>query len=282
MEATDINNCLYTRYVNLDTNYIRLFFKLTETTDVGLIHDIRVSIKKIRTFYKMMDRMFTGFSYEKNYKPFKRIFLSAGVLRTNHIYQENLELAEMNMNISFDLHKESLKFEEQKILKDFRNLIEKADIYDFLKGRRKIRRMLGQQFDFQDITGYIGLLVNEILFLSDNHIMNPHYIHEMRKIFKELDYITSWMNKCRAEPVMDPALYEKIHDFQDTMGLWHDVYDSLMYFQSLNLSGRKEFRTESFGQLIHHLIKSESEKYNNLVVELGKIKKCLDVFRQQS
>lgn len=275
MESTNTGICFYKRYENLDTNFIRVYLKLIDNVNVDNIHDIRVCIKKIRTFFKLMVFLYPDFKFKKNLRPFKQLFQKAGLLRSVHIHQEIIGKLVTPTSELFTEKMNSLNIEDVQLSERFKHDMDDLDIYDFIKPRRRIKPLIINNFEITRLKLYLMKNVNNIIQNSGHKHLNPNELHELRKQFKELDYLVSWIGKCLDISLLKLIDYERIHNFQDKMGKWHDEYDTLVYLKNLKFHFDGTSQSADFEHLLELVNNSESSLNQVIVQEIQEIRETL-------
>ena len=194
----------------LMTANLKAFF---ETEDQEALHKFRVAVKKLRAMLYLFEIADDDGSLMKLFKPVRKIFKHAGVIRDAHI---NLLLAKQ-YKLKNDLFESSQRQVIESGIIDFRTNSE--EYFKTLKdGHKKIKKQLNKLSD-KDIAAYYRQQLEQIAANMDELQFNEE-LHTSRKLIKILMY-----NKKLAEAALEGTVSLNISyldKLQDTIGEWHD------------------------------------------------------------
>jgi len=192
------------------TANLKAFF---ETEDQEALHKFRVGIKKLRAMLYLFEIADTDSSLMKSFKPVRKIFKHAGVIRDAHI---NLLLAKQ-YKLKNDLFESSQRQVIESGIIDFRTNSE--EYFKTLKdGHKKIRKQLNKLSD-KDIAGYYQQQLEQVAANMAVLQFNED-LHTSRKLIKILIY-----NKKLAVDALEGTItlnLAYLDKLQETIGKWHD------------------------------------------------------------
>lgn len=214
---------LFEKYLNKFENE---FLRAINTEDEEAIHDLRVSIKKIRALFLFLKE--AGFAdIKSDYKylrKLKDVFKKAGKLREFHIHKDLLEQYSQRIGENFPALAEYIEEQEKEA---------KQAWHDFMPGLklRKLYKTADQLH--QAIDGIPSKKLNSRLYnfvitrldACQEFMLEPHYeihLHQIRKYLKHIRFIIGQKIGNIHE------LFENEIDFRDTkkvedmLGEWHD------------------------------------------------------------
>jgi len=194
----------------LMTANLKAFF---ETEDQEALHKFRVAVKKLRAMLYLFEIADTDSALIKYFKPVRKIFKHAGVIRDAHI---NLLLAKQ-----YKLENELFESSQRQVIESgiiaFRT---NSDGYfkTLKEAHKKIKSQLNKLSD-KDIAAYYQEQLEQIAANMSALHFNEE-LHTSRKLIKILMY-----NKKLAEAALEGSLSLNIgylDKLQDTIGKWHD------------------------------------------------------------
>ena len=178
-------------------------------------HKLRVDIKIIHAYWKMLEYCCDTFSCKKHFKPFVIAFKNAGKVREIDIEVKSIlfyEKADKTRNLISYLN------ELKKIRKDifFAGLTQNSfnDIKLMLRNRN-LKRM-----DNKSFKQYFLFKRKQITKLCKQNKTTVNQYHKLRKILKEFYY-----NFCFVYPKQHTSFTKDLLNLSKLLGEWHDVLD---------------------------------------------------------
>ncbi|MEQ1797729.1 MAG: CHAD domain-containing protein [Lacibacter sp.] len=197
---------------------VHLLNEYLKTNDGEALHQLRVSIKKIRSVIRYFESQQL---HEKKIKQLKKqlrhVFQSAGFIREAQLQIQWLKRNRYRILLKESLLETDVTFYEQVFL-------DEAD-----KSRKiltSIRKELNQfckESDEASVYNYAENLKLTIFFQLKSVKMAEW--HELRKMIKQLLYAQNWLSekdKIKLLPVKQPAYLDHL---QEAIGNWHDAED---------------------------------------------------------
>ena len=178
------------------------------------LHQLRVTIKKIRAVLLMLRKLRSDFDYDKNFAPYKKIFKQVGPIREeflqhNRIKKDTTNKLEKDSHrvLIIKLHKE-LKGAQSKHLKnialvspailDSLRKLEQKEVYPYC---RKILKRLKNKWD---------------------RLNTEKNFHQFRKHLKQFLYCSRLLSEKDKAKLISQKNYDRINELQELLGTWHD------------------------------------------------------------
>ena len=214
---------LFEKYLS---KFEKELFRAVNTKDEEAIHDLRVSIKKIRALFLFLEE--SGFVHIKSDYPYlkklKKLFKKAGKLREIHIHK----------NLYHHYHKQTGKDFPQ--LKEHLDRLEEEShqAYHEAMPGIKLRKFYHQADDLQAaIKGISRSTLNKKLFTfiqsrvetCYGFMLEPHYeqhLHQIRKYLKHIRFIIGQQVGDLHELFQDELTFDDTKKVEDILGEWHD------------------------------------------------------------
>lgn len=183
-------------------------------------HDLRVSIKKIRSYLKLAQEI-SGNEWKNEFIGTKELFSTVGKYHDVRVSISLVNYYQKNQHFVIPSFKKQLK----AMLSIVRNWLGKA-VKDY--DEKKFELLTG--FVQSSLSGYtnealekkIGELVenkfSEAGKLTDHFKKNAHRI---RKLLKDIYY---WLKTCPANPVFDEAQMKQFDKALENLGSWQDLF----------------------------------------------------------
>ena len=111
--------CLLKYYTSRCQNIQGHFFNAANYFDPDGIHDLRVEIKQLRAFFRLIEWIAPKFSAKKNLRNFRKLFKAASDLRDIHVQQELTRKWAKDMEVFLSEYYNSLKQKELPARKKF-------------------------------------------------------------------------------------------------------------------------------------------------------------------
>lgn len=232
------------------------------------IHDLRISIKRIKAFLKFVEKIDNQFEFKKMYQPWRDLFKDVGQYRDNQVLLNKLFEKSENA-IEIKLQCDPLDIKPLKI--NFS--------HDFLKNVKKvIKHSLMSAGTTSTFKAYLENRIGTISYLLN--LSDPERelkLHVLRKLLKELNYNLKFLRELQEMKFKGQKLDAWLDKMMDLLGNWHDNKLAISalgdpnYSLPLNLKGlakqkiKKELISES------DLLKSKISKLCSDKKTLGRL-----------
>jgi len=202
----------------------------------GAIHEMRVALKRLRTFFNLVESIDPGFVAEESFAPARKLFRAAGKLRNLHVIEAkvreastaaSLELSEYYNWLKEHERREGKKFGRARrgFRKDFFGSAWKA-MAPYLEGpaAARVKRSSEER---------LLVLLREI---KGERSMPPgvRRLHFLRTRTKEARYTLEILQECGLTGDDQARLNERLKDVHQSLGRWHD--------EEIVLGSLREFR----------------------------------------
>jgi CHAD domain-containing protein len=195
--------------------------------DPEAIHQYRVSVKRIRSVIRALDRVFEEPLFPKDLiLPLREMFKAGGTIRDDQVQIGLVENVEKEFGQSFPL----IKKYYQKRIDDQRNAFFKVSV----------------DFDFDLLNDISGQIEDIIAPLDEEYLElnlynrlrkameklkrrrydldQPEALHSFRTRFKENGYVAEMLYQSRYSLKISKAVYSRMKKFGLELGNWHDHY----------------------------------------------------------
>lgn len=218
------------KYLEKEWKEMNLHLKsFIETGDQEALHRFRVQIKKLRAMLSFFEDTSKQPGLLKGFKPVRKIFKSAGLIREAHM---NLQLGEL-----YHLKNEAFESGQQRIIDE--GTIEFRDSgKKFTKNIKDVYKHLIKQLPGVQNHSIADYYKNQLQQISTNLAISgfTEDMHTSRKLIKILVY-----NHKLAEKALNGSLpfnTKYLDKLQDTIGKWHDNVVAAQLFSSPELNDK--------------------------------------------
>ena len=196
------------------------------------LHQLRVSIKKIKAVFIMADKVLDQNQFEKHFGPYHIIFQKAGIIRDIALHQKHLSKFDSakKLKVANRLQLVSLNGEfvlsEPLMLKHIQN------------NRKEIEKNLST-IQSASVYNYCKKLVNKLPH-QWKKVKEPEQVHGFRKKLKQVLYCVELLNPEEKQNIISEKNLERIAQLQNMIGKWHDAMDLLQKIFVANTADDKE------------------------------------------
>ena len=214
------------------------------------LHQLRVSIKKIRALLKMLNKLDSNFEYRKNFSPYRNIFRKAGAIR-----EESLHVEKLNED-----KRHQPKPSVQKNIDKLKEGLVKS-IPASLMGISKVQDTIVNCFgkvDRKEILPYCARLFRH--FESNwKKMQTEEDLHTFRKRLKHFIYCSQLLTEAEMGELASEKKFRNLDELQDIIGKWHDNVLLLNKVSKENLEVDSDFLFALKHQTHHLLMKAHKK-----------------------
>ena len=250
----------------LDESFERNFSDSLHKQDSEYIHELRVTIKKIKAFFHLLESASAGFDAGKSFRIYKKIFKRAGRVRDWHVQLMLLDRLEKELNLSLPSQRLKIREYVRKEYEAFREYSKTVDKDFHNKVSKHVLNILKKDFSPTRANGYILRQAHELVYIANQPEMDFKDLHKFRILLKDYFYNIGYMNDCRQRNIFITKHIDRINGLQDDIGKWHDqitMFDFLIRYRQGRRFAKVELRV--IQKLQDHLQKDTQEMTENLV-----------------
>lgn len=255
-------------YYTTRCQQIQKHFKLaTAYFDVDGIHDLRVEIKRLRSFFQLVEWVTSEFRAKKNLQTFRKLFKSAADLRDIHVQQLLTRTWSQKFGVFLSEYYNSLKSKEFPARDEFAAFAGRFDLQQEIdKNEKRLKQALEPLTDSQISTRIydrITYLLQHILsYGKDGH--EDKNLHKVRILTKETRYITEIARQCFPKAGYDEQFIQQLKGIHQVLGNWHDIqvaYSHLEDFEAEYGAPADEppFTTQDIYDRLHAMLNEQQQ-----------------------
>lgn len=265
---------LYRYYKEKELVFRENYCSITDSITEQNSHDLRVSIKRMRALFALMELINADFNAKKRLKHYKKIFKPVGKIRELKVNLKTLEA----YDLSPELMTYFLDYSNGLSNKHTENLKDKLEKFNHLSIRknRKLVKNLCQTLEKKVIKhksiAFIQNRIETINGLASSTEISS--IHDIRKKLKEISAVVYLLNKIKLSG-FDDELLNQLKSTEDLIGDWHDKEILLEFIQDFLTKANTTEQVRSEFQTIKNKIIEENNNFVNSLEEI--LLKTLDV-----
>ena len=238
------------KYLNKQFKKMLQQFKLfVQTQSPEALHAFRVQVKKIKSFLTLLEAGNNNDALSKTFRPVKKIFRSAGIIRSAQIHEK--QARENNIN-PLKFHKEQHEIQQEVTAR----LVSKQ--HKLIHTIKKVKKQLQHQMHpitNKAIRQFFTKQIQRTRQLLKTHDFTEQ-LHNGRKMLKHLLY-----NRRLIPNVADIDIdFNKVDAMQQVIGEWHDNKLALEYFR-LKLPEKKLIPIQQKQEALQKNVLAESNSF---------------------
>ncbi len=185
------------------------------------LHQFRIQVKKIRSFLTLLEAEKKNRGLLKDFKPVKKIFKSAGVVRDAGLHHKQAEEHGIHLNGRNQQEEDAQQKEREQLFRQNKK---------HLRTMKKVKKKLHQHLHPVSKADMKTFFQNQIDIT--NRLLSTHHfteeLHNGRKALKHLLYNEQAVQQAwKKEQGLD---FSYIDELQEALGNWHDNKLTLDYF----------------------------------------------------
>jgi CHAD domain-containing protein len=195
--------------------------------DVEAIHQYRVSVKRIRSIFRAINKIYPGNILSDDLlSPLQEIFKAGGSIRDEQVQLELVRVLEKEYGMSFPLITDHFLRRIDSRINEFEirsHFFDMDALIDFpAKASNALIKLSAGDMQSRIYT-YIEQAVDK-LKRSRHRATDPYRLHRFRMRFKQLSYIIEMIYGSNLEPNIDKKNYQKFKSLGQQLGDWHDYF----------------------------------------------------------
>jgi len=231
------------------------------------IHDMRVEIKRLRAFFRLIEGINPNFQAKPNLKKIQKLFKAAGTVRDIHVQLELVRKWMTKPDLELSEYYNFLKQKEVEVRQTFSASNKKFDFGIFDKNWTIICGYLTvlppDYIKFKIKQRMKNALMDLIKDKNKESFVEQEY-HDIRIKSKETRYTLEIYQKCI--PYRQPLnlLNDALRSLHQTLGRWHDDDVGLQFLRGFQeeFSDQTFFSPDSYLMLTDRLTKEKTDLLN--------------------
>jgi CHAD domain-containing protein len=199
--------------------FLQNLAKLTKQQETKAIHDLRVAIKKLRSYLKLLTILLNKINSGSGLEKTEQLFSILGKQRDIEMGLLLLQAFEKENKITYTAFRFHLKVALQRTEIWVKNALGKYDEKELAELTRQSGQYL-KDTNKQELLDKTGIILNkELKKLKRVATHLPGQPHDVRKMLKNIFY---WISICPKDFLMNSIQLRKIKKSLDLLGDWQD------------------------------------------------------------
>jgi CHAD domain-containing protein len=231
---------------------------------VDSIHDLRVELKRLRAFFRLVESINPGFESKPGFRRLRRLFKAAGGVRDPQVQLELVRKRSKKLELNLSEYWNQLKYVETSARKKYDKFCRKFDIGAVAEG-------------FGEISGYLALLppdyvitraesalsrrLDELVELRNSEPLKEYDLHLIRILTKEARYILEVLRLCYPDQSLYDQLDSSLRSVHQVLGRWHDADVGLEFVDSfLKTQGQETITSRESYERFQQSLRLDAEE----------------------
>jgi CHAD domain-containing protein len=217
---------LLIRYSDSSFNSLRSnLINLGEDCSMGLVHNTRLNIKKIRALLDALDYKDNSSSNILIMKKINSLFVRLGYLRDVQVQLSLLEFYRKRVGEEVDDIIDSINKGKKKINRNLKKKIQKLNPFDIILLNQRFDESI-EYLDSDNLKEKFQLKVDQVFnqiikLISDSR--DEDVLHRIRILLKELIFNLSIMKKAEMNTKYNSTFSVFLNNIHKKLGDWHDL-----------------------------------------------------------
>lgn len=216
------------------------FVRASAAPATEAIHELRVALKQLRTFFNLAGALDPAFRVEESFAAARKIFREAGRVRNLHVLEAKAYGSTKAGGLEISEYYNWLKETERPAVRGFRQASKTFRVGFFDKAWAKIGAVLvegpARGRVRQGLEARLVALIREMRRAGTGR-RDIRRLHALRILAKEARYTLEILGECGLTGEDGARLNERLRDVHQALGRWHDeavVLESLREFRSVH------------------------------------------------
>ena len=190
----------------------------------GAIHDMRVCLKQLRTFFGLIEAVDSRFHAEECFGPARRLFRAAGKVRNLHVLEARVRQASKDHGLELSEYYNWLKEGERREGREFRRVCRRFDAAFFGSSWKTIASSLEGLTSLRVRKGTEARLSGLLKSLREENspVRSVARLHFLRIQSKEARYTLGIVRGDRTADDETASLDSLLRGVHQSLGRWHD------------------------------------------------------------
>lgn len=265
MEITKEKNVSLYEFLHRQIELFKGYFLVTRASlDEESIHQMRVAVKRINTFYKLKKHINFPIVVQENlFDAINKIYSASGNLRDVHIQKALLKKFRARLQTPMPELKKHLETAENLLKQELFKIAESIDFYGIIEGTQN-------ETVPENISSYASL-GNESMIFIDSKMEKIHkmllklnqedIVHALRKQIKQLYFVLQFMREYYPKSNFSEYRIKPLRKITNRLGRWNDLtlFESrITTFTAMLQSGPNGNQAEYY--LMKKMIAAEKKK----------------------
>lgn len=201
------------------------FSKITKSTDAEVVHQLRLSVKRIRALFTFLSFIEGKKKGRKHLRELKAIYKPTGVIRDTQVQVDLIKTYEERFIIKYDKY---LDYLNKRINAGYKNL-KNASQQDFSTPLIELESLVNKiisKHSEEELHENVNDIIGENLAIIRNLNKLPtekeKHLHEIRRILKEMRYLLDIFKDSIKEVKSLKVGLKRLKEIEKTLGKWHD------------------------------------------------------------
>lgn len=191
------------------------------------IHEMRVGLKQLRAFFKLIEALTPMFQAKQHLRPLRRLFKAAAELRDMHVQQELARQWMRSYQLDLSAYYNTLKQRELIARRGFTRFARHFDLEQVCEENAQLIEQTLNTLSAEEVNvrlrQRLAHLLRDILAFGQTNQLRREDLHPLRILTKEARYTGQIAGRCLPEAGKNTELDQHLRGLHQTLGAWHDT-----------------------------------------------------------
>ena len=251
----------------VEDSFIKYYRRTRKSYSVEGIHKMRLSIKRLRAFLKLLNNFNEKPRTKKILKKINILYKYSGEVRDLQVQLILLERFRPDAGNDWDVYENQLHIKKEKALKALKKSFNGIDVKEIVRIKRRIEKSLKKIGNHNFMEEYSQIARKKLNDIEDLSVAvnDESVLHLIRKHMKEILFLRDTVNIEDKGLLASQEQLTLLADMEVKLGEWHDLKVLVDSFLSLEHEG------DSFRDILDKMEKSKSLKQSEIAEKLKEI-----------
>jgi CHAD domain-containing protein len=223
-------------FEQLYSNIENFYHKTIQGFNPEDIHNLRVTIKRLRAFFYLINAMNPDFRIKKNFKPARKLFKNAGRIRDIQVQIGLASTWRTEIEAVVNPYLDVLAKKEARAKVEFLDFTENFTLKKIFRKRKKVTAILEKvSLKKAEKRAYKYLMRMFGTIIKSGNTINPdsEALHRLRILAKEFRYNLEFIAICLPELTFPDKLIIEIQKVHHILGLINDHNVAHRFFKNI-------------------------------------------------
>lgn len=231
-------------------------YNLALEKDVDGVHDMRVSLKRMKAFFNIIGAIDDGFDPKKRFRSFKKIAKKSGNLRDVQVQIELITDVNKTLGLDVSAYYDYLGRQETESHEMFRAFAESSPLDNLKNAKKTIEKALEDISRVRaetKVQGRFFNIRNNLVIAGREKTLAEETLHRIRILSKEIHYTFEILNQCFNLYNERTDFVKAIKKVHQVLGSWHDYEVGLEHLDCFFAATGITSSQEPYTAIIKHM-----------------------------
>lgn len=270
MYISESGKHLYQFYKQKEEIFHKNFLIILQNPSFNSFHDFRVSIKRIKAIFRLLDFISKEFNSTKHFKAFRAVYNPSGKIREIQVNLRTIKNYELKTE-SFEFFQVYCNSQEKRSLSRLHEKLLEFNHESVRQAKKKIKKCCKDMSHEEILAKAVVFIHDRFKIIEGNISETPDEVstHEARISLKEISAVLMLLRKMGYQG-FKKRLLDYVKVTEDKLGKWHDKVDLVTYIEKFIRSTKLPSDVKDEYRAVQMTIIKENKKFLGEIESLMK------------